>query len=225
MAPPHHDARTLTPEEAKAFYDRFGGKQDAQVFYEASALEHLVANSAFEQARSVFEFGCGTGRFALELLRHHLPPESIYRGTDISTTMVEIASARLAPFAARATVTPSSGRPALALADASVDRFVSTYVFDLLPAAVVRQVLAEARRVLRPDGLVCLTGITRGNTPFSRFVMGAWARVFAMNPSWVGGCRPTELAGLLLPSDWSIRFRRVVVAWGVASEVVIASVH
>jgi len=215
--------RTLTPEEARAFYDRFGSKQDSQVFYEAAALDQLVGNSAFEDARSVFEFGCGTGRFALELLRHHLPAGSVYRGIDISMAMVEIASARLAPFAARANVTPASGQPALALADASVDRFVSTYVLDLLPDAVVRQVLAEARRALRPDGLLCLAGITQGISPLSRLVMGAWAKVFAMNPSWVGGCRPTELTQHLSASDWTIRFQKVVVAWGVASEVVVAS--
>lgn len=37
----------------------------------------------------------------------------------------------------------------------------------------------EARRVLRPDGLMRLVGITRGTTGASRLVMGAWMRGIA----------------------------------------------
>jgi len=119
----------------------------------------------------------------------------------------------------------ASSRPALDLADSSVDRFVSAYVLDLLAEPLVRQVLAEAGRVLRPEGLLCVAGITHGVTPFSRLVMSAWEWLFARNPSWVGGCRPTRLERHLPASDWNIRFRTVVVSWGVASEVVVAARH
>lgn len=146
--------RTLTTDEAKAFYDKFGAKQDSQAFYETSALEQLVAHSSFGSAHEVFEFGCGTGRFALDLLQHHLPATGRYRGTDISTTMVELANARLAPMGKRASVTLSSGDDHLPLEDHSVDRVVSAYVLDLLSFQSARQFLAEARRVLRPDGLL-----------------------------------------------------------------------
>ena len=214
---------TLTTGEAKAFYDKFGVKQDGQAFYERSALEQLVVHSSFGSAREVFEFGCGTGRFALELLRHHLPATGVYRGIDISTTMVELASGRLAPLGKRASVTLSPGGGALPLEDHSVDRVISTYVLDLLPSQSTRQFLAEARRVLRPDGLLCLVGITHGTTLPSRVVMGVWQWLFARKPSWVGGCRPTLLARDLPPSEWKVRFRAVVVAWAIASEVVVAS--
>jgi ubiquinone/menaquinone biosynthesis C-methylase UbiE len=215
--------RTLTPEEARAFYDRFGAKQDGQAFYETTALDELIANGHFRSARSVFEFGCGTGRFAFELLQHQLPADSVYRGVDISTTMVEIASARLAPFAVRATVSLAGEQPIVPVADASVDRVVATYVLDLLPDPAVRQFLAEARRVLRCRGLLCLVGITHGVDPLSRVVMGAWQSIFARNPMWVGGCRPTNLVDHLPCAEWRICFHDVVVAWGVASEVLVTS--
>lgn len=213
----------LTPDEAKAFYDRFGSRQDNQAFYEAPALDQLVANSAFEKAQAVLEFGCGTGRVALDLLARHLPPSCAYRGTDISTTMVGLAGARLAPFGARASVTLASGVAALPSDDRSVDRVVSTYVLDLLPAPAVHRFLAEARRVLRPQGLLCLVGITHGTTLLSRVVMRVWQWLYARNPSWVGGCRPTDLTELLSPSEWKVRFRTVTIAWGIASEVVVAA--
>ncbi len=67
----------LTRDEARAFYDRFGRKQDWQSIYEGRALRDLIRGGAFERARSVLEIGCGTGSFAAELLAHRLPPEII----------------------------------------------------------------------------------------------------------------------------------------------------
>jgi ubiquinone/menaquinone biosynthesis C-methylase UbiE len=80
--------RTLTTAQAKAFYDRFGARQDAQSFYEDRAIDVLVVHGVFSTATSVFEFGCGTGRFAKRLLAQALPPEARYMGVDVSSAMV-----------------------------------------------------------------------------------------------------------------------------------------
>ena len=216
--------RTLTREQAKAFYDKFGARQDQQAFYEEGALRTLCANADLARARSVLEPGCGTGRFAFDLLRHHLPADARYYATDISTTMVDLAASRLAPFSPRAAVTLAGDRVAPPVVEpASIDRFIATYVLDLLSADDQEQMLAEARRLLHPDGLLCLTGITPGVTPLSRLVMNIWQWVFERNPGRVGGCRPARISERLPPNTWRIRFHTVVVAFGVASEVVIAS--
>lgn len=215
--------RTLSAEEARTFYDRFGSKQDRQAFYEAPALERLVANSDFGAARSVFEFGCGTGRFAEELLRHHLPSDARYAGVDISTTMIDLASRRLAALGTRASVLRAGAAVRFPVEDASVDRVVSSYVLDLLPEERIREMLAESARVLRPGGLACLVGLTSGTTVASRALMAAWTGLFRVNPAWVGGCRPLELARMLEPR-WRIVFREVVVAWAIPSEVTVAAV-
>jgi hypothetical protein len=52
--------KTLSHHEAKAFYDRFGARQDGQAFYEDGALQELVRHARFAHAREVVEFGCGT---------------------------------------------------------------------------------------------------------------------------------------------------------------------
>jgi len=215
--------QTLTLEEAKAYYDNFGAKQDSQIFYEGPAIKKLIANSHFDQAASVFEFGCGTGRFARELLDDHLPPDAIYCGTDVSSTMIQLATERLKPFGPRATVTLSSTNIDIPVGDNSIDRFVSTYVFDLLPQDVAEKALDEAQRALQRDGLLCLAGITEGTTFMSRLVMDIWGWIFSQKPALVGGCRPTELEKLLSTAQWQIRHRTVVVAWGIASEVLIAA--
>jgi ubiquinone/menaquinone biosynthesis C-methylase UbiE len=213
----------LTRQEAKAFYDRFGAKQDKQAFYEDPALEDLIAHGAFEQARSVFEFGCGTGRFAERLLDRHLPADAVYHGIDISDTMVGLARERLRRFGDRATVVRSDGSPATGAAPASVDAFVSTYVLDLLPEDDIRGVLAEARRVLKPAGRLCVVSCTWGRVGVSRVVSWLWGRVHTLRPSLVGGCRPLCVSDYLRGETWLIRHVNVVVAYGIPSEMVIAS--
>lgn len=125
-------SRLFSSEQAQAFYDRFGEKQDAQAFYEDRALELIVSSAALASARHVFELGCGTGRLARTLLQRALPAEASYCGADLSTTMVRIAAKRLHPFSGRALVIRASATSPLPLRDGSVDRFLSTYVLDLL---------------------------------------------------------------------------------------------
>src|SRR5260221_7722183 len=96
-----HDVRVLTHEQAQAFYNRMGAKQDWQAFYEAKATHDLIAHASFETAQAVFEFGCGTGAFAERLLAAHLSLEAQYVAVDSSATMIRLAQARLARFGSR----------------------------------------------------------------------------------------------------------------------------
>jgi ubiquinone/menaquinone biosynthesis C-methylase UbiE len=213
----------LTRAQAKTFYDRFGSKQDAQSFYEDAALDDLVAHAAFEQAKAVFELGCGTGRFTLRLLTNHLPPSASYLGTDLSQTMIDIAAQRIARYEARAKMVLSDGSMPFALPDHSVDRVVSTYVLDLLAETDIREVVAEAHRVLMPGGKLCLVGLAPGVTITSRIVSTIWSAIFSLHAPLVGGCRPVRLDPFFDPNSWSIDYRNVVTGFGVPSEVLVAS--
>lgn len=212
----------LTREQARKFYDRFGPRQDAQAAYEDAALDDLVAHARFDGARAVFELGCGTGRFGRRLLDSHLPPAATYAGVDLSSTMIELARQRLAPFAGRATATLTDGSPRQAVPEGSVDRFVSTYVLDLLADADIRAVLEEAHRLLEPGGILAVTGLTHGATPVSRVVTALWRFVHRLRPRLVGGCRPIVARDFLDQSRWEIVHHAGVVAWGVTSEVLVA---
>lgn len=215
--------RTLERDEARRFYDRLGALQDSQTWYEEPALERLRAYAALEGARSVVELGCGTGRFAAELLRDHLPPEATLRAYDLSPAMVELAAERLASYGPRTSVERIDGEPPLPLADDVCDRFLTTYVLDLLSGVEVDAWLAEARRLLTPGGRLCVTGITRGPGAVSGVVMGLWSLLHRLSPRLVGGCRPLEVASRLSQRRWQLLHRSVVVARGVASEVLVAT--
>jgi ubiquinone/menaquinone biosynthesis C-methylase UbiE len=214
--------RTLSHSEARRFYDRFGAKQDAQAFYERPALERLIAELRLGEARAVVEFGCGTGRLAAELLGTQLSPECRYLGLDLSATMVGLARARVAPFGARAEVRQTEGAPRIEAPDGSFDRFVSTYVLDLLPEPEIRLLLDEAQRVLAPRGLLGVAGLTHGGRGVPGAVPWLWERVHRLRPALVGGCRPIALATYLSERTWKIRHRSVVSPYAIPSEVVAA---
>ena len=136
-----------------------------QTFYEAPALNDLAAHLDLETCRTVLEFGCGTGRFAEELFETRLPPHAIYVGRDISKVMVRLAKERLAGFAPRATIEKSDGVAQMDCPDDAFDRFVCTFVMDLLSDADAQAVMSEVRRVLTAGGLAGLVSLTNGTTP------------------------------------------------------------
>ncbi|MCB9751343.1 MAG: methyltransferase domain-containing protein [Myxococcales bacterium] len=189
------DAGGISPDEARAFYDRLGAWHDATRVFEDAGIAALLDASALSEAEDVIEFGCGTGRLAERLLRTRLPARARYRGVDVSETMVALTRARLAPWSDRAAVTRTGGAPTLPCADRSCDRVLATYVLDLLPAAAIDQLLDEAHRVLvRPGGRLCVANLGRGVGPVSRAIARAWAAIVSRAPARFGGCRPLALA-------------------------------
>ena len=212
----------MSHEQARQFYDEFGARQDKQGWYEDPATEALTAAARFQTASSLLEFGCGTGRLAAALLGERLPQHCRYLGLDASTTMCGLARQRLEPWSQRVEVRQTDGTPQLPCPPASVDRVLTTYVLDLLSVADIDAFLAEAHRVLTPEGLLCTVGLTPGERGIARWVTALWRRIHRANPARVGGCRPLCLAELLPEQGWRVVHRELVVTWGLASEVLVA---
>jgi SAM-dependent methyltransferase len=214
--------RTLSREEARRVYDRIGKLQDSQAFYEDRAIDLLIHHGEFAGASDVFEFGCGTGRLALRLLSEHLPSSATYHAVDLSPKMVGLSKERLASFGSRAKVDLSDGGPPVREPSESCDRFVSTYVLDLLSDEDIVAVLREAHRILVPGGLLCLSGLSTGSGFASRLVAALWSGLHRVRPSLVGGCRPLDLVDWLGSPEWKLRYDGRVAPFAVPSEVVIA---
>jgi ubiquinone/menaquinone biosynthesis C-methylase UbiE len=212
----------LSRKELRRVYDRVGTWQDSQSFYERPAIERLVRHSAFGEASSVLEVGCGTGAFARRLLEDLGAPDLRYEAIELSPVMVDLAREAIAPFADRATIRQPGGAPPLDVTSDSVDRVVAAYVLDVMTEAEVRQFVAEARHVLTPSGRLCVCGLAPGTTAPSRLVSALWTGVHALVPSLVGGCRPLAIRPFLSNSHWRILCHETVTPWGVASEVLVA---
>lgn len=94
------------------------------------------------------------------------------------------------------------------------------YVIDLLSPGDAQTAIAQARRVLRPQGLLCAASLAPGQTPAARLVSRTWTRLWTQAPALVGGCRPISLGPLL--DGWDIQHRALVATWGLTSEIVVA---
>jgi ubiquinone/menaquinone biosynthesis C-methylase UbiE len=211
----------LSHAQIKKFYDAFGQKQDKQ-FYEAAALHSLTRHGGFATATSVIEFGCGTGRLAAALLAENLPDTCQYTAMDISQTMIELCEKNTDKFKDRVTCRLSDGSPKLPMPDQSIDRFIATYVLDLLSEDDAQTLMDEAHRVLLPGGLILLACLTYGTTPVSRLVQSLWSGLYALNPNIVGGCRPISLTRYVNPKIWQMVHNETIVSYGVPSEVLVA---
>jgi ubiquinone/menaquinone biosynthesis C-methylase UbiE len=214
---------TLSHAAARTLYDRIGRWQDTQRFYEDHATADLIAHADLGSARAVLEFGAGTGRLAERLLRDHLPATTRYVGIDVSATMVALARDRVAPWRGRASVEQSDGSPRIQAPDGGFDRFVSTYVLDLLSPEDIALVVDEAHRLLSADGLLCVVSATHGRAPLERLVMGLAAGLHRLSPAIVGGCRAIDVVSFLVPGAWRIVHRNITTKWGIPSEVLVAA--
>jgi SAM-dependent methyltransferase len=214
----------LAPAAAQRVYDRIGRIQDAQAFYEDPPTSRLAELGGFESARSVFELGCGTGRYAARLLAEWLPADARYLGVDVSPRMLRLAREHLrgcSPLAEVELLDP----PALELpgADGAFDRFVATYVFDLLEAGYSERLLEEAHRLLAPTGRLCLVGLTDGATPGARRSAAVWTAVARWRPGLLGGCRPVRLRELVTADRWHVEHHETLTRWWITSEILVAS--
>ncbi len=215
--------RWLTAAEARRLYDRVGGRQETQSFYEQRAVALLLAAGNFGSAARVVEFGCGTGALARRLFRDCLARSGSYVGLDVSATMARLTADRLRTWSGRAVVIRTDGTPRLPLIAGATDRVVATYVLDLLSPVDTSAFLDEAARVLVPDGLLCLAGVTRGCAGVARVVSVIWQGVWSVHPGAVGGCRPVELTDALDPRTWRIETNETVTSYGVSSQVLVAA--
>ena len=211
----------LTLNQARSVYDRIGRVQDWQAFYEDTTINRLVAEAAFAGDQTIFEFGCGTGRLAARLLAA-LPSSVNYLGVDISPVMINLATSRLAAWTERAKVVLVDGSLPLPADDGFADRVLSTFVFDLLDEAYARTVVDDLRRILAPNGRLCLASLTYGERLLERAVSRGWTGLWRIAPQVVGGCRPISMS-VLLEHDWKVEHHSRVHRWGLVMDVVIAA--
>ncbi len=136
--------------------------------------------------------------------------------------MVELARARLAPFGERARVTQSDASLALPVQTGSCDRFLSTYVLDLLSRDEIARAVGEAHRALQPGGLAGITSLTFGRDLLGRAVSSLWIAVHRLSPTRVGGCRPLDATPWFQPPAWRIEYVQTHRASGLTSQVLTA---
>jgi SAM-dependent methyltransferase len=97
-------------------------------------------------ASTILELGCGTGNDAARLAREGYAVTA----ADLSAEAIGQAQANFGPCV---TFLVADMAEPLPFRDASFDALMSNVALHMFPDAVTRSVLAEIRRVVRPDGL------------------------------------------------------------------------
>lgn len=225
--------RVVSRLQARGIYDKHGSTandaNDAESGYGGPTSAAVARMGEFETAESVMEYGCGRGKLMRALLANQaLSETATVTCIDQSEVMVQNAKRALEQFGARVSVRHlPTGNPR-DVQEQTVDRFVSCYVLDLLSDADIGEVLALARRTLKPkDGRLVLAGITYGSwrMPITVYWTLRWELKRLWNPAQMGGCRPQRLAEYLDPAQWKVVTKELVFPVGrpwMCSEIVVA---
>lgn len=194
------------------FYDWIMG------FYERPSDREALHGPVLDPARNIIDVGAGTGYLLGKLVTATRDPQKV-TAIDLSAQMLN-ASRRY--LEAHGLLVPRihfmrANCLALPWPEGSVDLYVSSYLFDLLPEAELRRAILEVQRVLRPDGyaiLITMTteldGVPRLTKFFYRLMnelyclgyhKGRWNPIWkALFAGYAPHCRPIALGEYLKES-------------------------
>jgi ubiquinone/menaquinone biosynthesis C-methylase UbiE len=102
--------------------------------------------------------------------------------------------------------------------DASFDLVVNSYMLDLLPREDIPRVLAEFRRVLKPDGRLVLSNMTEGETRRHRI----WDALYARGIVLTANCRGVLAAPVLRALGFADVRREYLAQMGFPTEIITA---
>ena len=189
-----------------AYFDRRPRAYDRQLALERRALRATAAFAQPVGGRWVVDLATGTGALAAALLALQPPPAAL-TAIDAAPRMLDRARRRLG---ARATILVADAR-AVPLPDASADVVTIGYLLHLLDARARVQVLAEARRLLRPGGVIVVVVHGSPGGRAGRTYRAVWRLLSRALPGAVIGEGPMcDLAPELADSGFDVEASRRV---------------
>lgn len=191
------------------FYDLWG------TLAESRARERALELANVRNGESVLEVAVGTGLGFRELLRAN--PDGTNHGIDLTEAMLARARDKVRQSGARHELSIGDAYD-LRFPDASFDVLMNSYMFDLLPEPDFERVLAQFRRVLKPNGRLVLVNMTLGERLHQRL----YETIYRINPGWMGGCRGVLLSDALHRVGFRNVTREVVSQVGFPSEILTA---
>lgn len=204
---------TISREDARQLYNRLGSGLERSHRFEERAKALALELLAVEEGQRVLHVGVGTG-MEHAVLQRAAGPRGLVVGHDLARGMLELTRRRADTPLCEGDVVQLPCRTGM------FDRIFSAYLLDLIPLVAIPAVLRECRRALRPGGRLVLVSLTEGVNLPSRLFVAGWTLVYRLNPRWLGGCRPLQLAPLLEAAGFAVE-RRVVVQRGFPSEVLV----
>lgn len=208
VAPVERDATA-----AQATYDRLASIYDmVEAPFERKGRAAGLRLLAPRAGERIVEVGPGTGQ-TLVTLAQQVGPRGLVVGVDLSIRMAARAGKRLrhAGHAALAAVVQGDARR-LPVADRKVDAVTMSFVLDLISAEEIPPVLAECRRVLRPDGRLAIVALQQAEPRPVMARLYGWAH--HRMPRLLD-CRPIPVGDLLADTGWRIDSAQHLSMWGI----------
>ena len=182
------------PAAGRAAFTRLYDPVVALTMRESTFRPQLLAaiSDGLPHGGRLLDVGCGTGTFAIALAAAR--PDAEITGVDGDPEALTIARAK----AGATTITWSEGLATAlpGIADASADAVVMSLLLHHLTPARKREALAEAARVLRPDGRLHVADWGRPHDPLMRAAFFVLQLVdgFATTRDHAAGALPTLIA-------------------------------
>ena len=210
------------------FYDLFGALLMNDYYhytFEEIAMRNMIEHCDIQNHQNILEIGPGSGFLAEQILQKY---NVNYIGIDLSKTMSIASSKRLQSYI-------NNGSVELYLIDNSldfleswkkpVDRYIFTYILDLLPDQEINQFSNILSKKLKEhnNSKVCIVNLTYGFTSFSRILTNIWQLLYTtLGGSILGGCRPIEISNYFYSDNgFYMEYLGYTVSTGLPSEIAI----
>jgi ubiquinone/menaquinone biosynthesis C-methylase UbiE len=154
---------------------------------ESKAARRVLTLADIQDGESVIEVAVGTGAMFADVARHN--PHGVNEGVDLTSAMLEVAAKHLSDVSAVHLDLVQASAYDLPYPADTFDVLLNSYMLDMLPEEDFVTVLAEYRRVIKPDGRVVIATFGFG----SKFYHSFWYWLARHFPALLTGCRPVSL--------------------------------
>jgi demethylmenaquinone methyltransferase/2-methoxy-6-polyprenyl-1,4-benzoquinol methylase len=215
-------AHEYQPQTIKQAYNRRGWIYSKTV----APMEWEYHLEALEQANlqpgeKVLEVAVGPGLTAVEIARR-VGKEAVFSGMDISTSMLALTEQRLRSSGFSQFVLKEGSATQIPYSSNTFDVLYNGYMLDLIPEEEMPGILAEFKRVLKPEGRMILLNMSKADQETVLFR----ERLYQFLPPklvlyLMGGCRPVLMEDLTLRAGFH-QVRRTYLGGKAPSEIVTA---
>lgn len=192
------------------FYDVFG------VIMESKARLRSLDLSEITNGERVLEVAVGTGLNFREVLRRN--PGGWNDGIDISQRMLKRAIRKATKTGVSNYMLQRADCRALPFGSNTFDLLINQYMFDIMPVVEYGRIMAEFRRVLKPNGRLVLINTTLPEKTLDRTL--EW--IFSVYPKSFSQCRGILVKPYLEKFQFREIRREYVVNLSFPSEVILS---
>jgi demethylmenaquinone methyltransferase/2-methoxy-6-polyprenyl-1,4-benzoquinol methylase len=210
---------TRSKAQAKASYDRLSRFYDLFAGgFEQEARNRGLQRLQIQSGETVLEIGFETGH-GLQWMAAAVGEEGRVHGIDLSSGMLAASRRRLAKAGLGQRATLLCGDASrLPYPDNYFDAVFSSFTLELFDTPEIPQVLAEIRRVLKPNGRVGMISMSKAHG--ASFLLKLYEWFHRKFPAYAD-CRPIYVERSIREAAFEIQSGERINLWGLPGEIVI----